>query len=418
MQSLLLEAGFDGISSVAPPEGISITSETEYQAFEVPEGADPDGGDCTPKELEICCDAEKLKQNNIDQLLICMAMGCGRDLCPTARPSAQPSSSPSESQNPSSVPSRQPSSSQQPSGSPSTSPSGSPSLEPSVSESPTEVYHPSSLPSTSIVPSAVPTSSPILPLYFEGIVELADTDISALSQEESDLFTELFENAIESFANSTSDDVLESTATVTSISTSAATSRRGLQNTNAVDVMINYLLDVSTTCEPGCPDNGEGIRQSIDDSLGSSIEESLVETMQGHSTAIDSALSLSTATAFTDSDALSTSGGTSLPMTGGPSLPMTGGPSLPMNIVSSASISPDYSSDYYPDWIGNSGTCLNDGKAPLYMMNNREWLESNLQDCCSRYFNYDLSTCLGGFGEVSATGRWFPDWYGLYCMSL
>ena len=157
-------------------------------------------------------------------------------------------------------------------------------------------------------------------------------------------------------------------------------------------------MDVSTTCESGCPDNGEGIWQSIDDSLGSSIEESLVETMQGHSTAIDSALSLSTATAFAGSDVLSTSGGTS----------------LPMNIVSSASVSPDY----YPDWIGNSGTCLNDGKAPLYMMNNREWLESNLQDCCSRYFNYDLSTCLGGFGEVSATGRWFPDWYGLYCMSL
>lgn len=404
LQSLLLEVGFDDVSSVSPPEGISITSETEYQAFEVPEGADPDGGDCTPKELEICCDAEKLKQYNIDQLLICMAMGCGRDLCPTARPSAQPSSLPSESQKPSSVPSQQPSSSQQPSGSPSTSPSESPSLEPSVSETPTEFYQPSSLPSTSIAPSAVPTLSPILPLHFDGVVEFSDTDLSALSQEENDLFTELFEDAIESFANSTSDDVFESTATVTSILPKTAISRRKLQNSNGDDgIVINYSLDVSTNCESGCPDNGEGIRQSIEDSLGSSIEESLVETMQGHSTSIDNALRLSTATAFAESNELSTSAGTSLPMS--TTTTVTTGTSLPMN-----GVSPDHSSDYYPDWIGNSGTCLNDGEAPLYMMNNREWLESSLHDCCYRYFNYDMSTCLGGFGEVSATGRWFPDW--------
>ena len=43
LQTLLLEAGFEDVSSVSPPEGITITSESEYQAFEIADGVDPYG---------------------------------------------------------------------------------------------------------------------------------------------------------------------------------------------------------------------------------------------------------------------------------------------------------------------------------------------------------------------------------------
>ena len=326
------------------------------------------------------------------------------------------------------MPSQQPSNSQRPSSGPSLIPSEAPSLEPSQSAAPSEANQPSSSPSISFEPSAVPTGSPVLSLHLEGAVELSDTDLSTLTQEETALFVELFEGAIESFANSASDDVIESTATVTSIEGIGDRRRRNLQGSDEDLVTINYSLDVATTCTSGCLDNGDATKLAVDGSVSDGIEDALVDEILDASTSdqVNNALSLTTAFAASieaeespsTADEESDNGPTietEQEQDEAPSASVAESDNgLSIETQEQVEISINESTDtalaaeFYPDWIGHSGTCRNDGNAPLYMTLNQGWIESSLQDCCSRHFKFDMASCLGDSADVF--DRWFPDW--------
>ncbi|KAL3802045.1 hypothetical protein HJC23_010801 [Cyclotella cryptica] len=63
---------------------------------------------------------------------------------------------------------------------------------------------------------------------------------------------------------------------------------------------------------------------------------------------------------------------------------------------------------YYPDWDGGSGTCLQDGQAPLYMQKNPlYWMYANLEECCDRYFGgWNKNKCMNQQGS----GLWYVNY--------
>ena len=62
---------------------------------------------------------------------------------------------------------------------------------------------------------------------------------------------------------------------------------------------------------------------------------------------------------------------------------------------------------YYPDWVGGSGTCLQDDQPPLYMqMNPSYWMYNSLEDCCDRYFaGWNKNKCMNQQGS----GLWYAN---------
>ena len=45
------------------------------------------------------------------------------------------------------------------------------------------------------------------------------------------------------------------------------------------------------------------------------------------------------------------------------------------------------SSLYYPDWLGTSDICVNDGNEPAYMSQNPiMWMHSTLEACCEQNY--------------------------------
>lgn len=91
--------------------------------------------------------------------------------------------------------------------------------------------------------------------------------------------------------------------------------------------------------------------------------------------------------------------------------------------ISSASSNSDFLSDvgdaipttatFYPDWDGNSGTCINDDNAPRYQkLNPSEWIYDNLEACCDRYYSgYEKAKCMNKQGS----GLWAVDWINGRC---
>ena len=62
---------------------------------------------------------------------------------------------------------------------------------------------------------------------------------------------------------------------------------------------------------------------------------------------------------------------------------------------------------FYPDWEGDSGTCLQDGAEPTYMTNDPTlWLSDSLVDCCLRFYQWDTNSCLN---VGSGSGLWYVD---------
>ena len=52
-----------------------------------------------------------------------------------------------------------------------------------------------------------------------------------------------------------------------------------------------------------------------------------------------------------------------------------------------SAVLPNAGQVFYPDWDGQTGTCLSDGNQPLYMKENKEeWLYDSLEECCERYY--------------------------------
>lgn len=70
---------------------------------------------------------------------------------------------------------------------------------------------------------------------------------------------------------------------------------------------------------------------------------------------------------------------------------------------------------YYPDWLGDD-TCVNDGSAPDYMVNNPDmWLHDTLESCCSKNYSWKLAECNNGGtapSSGSGSGMYYPDWAG------
>ena len=70
---------------------------------------------------------------------------------------------------------------------------------------------------------------------------------------------------------------------------------------------------------------------------------------------------------------------------------------------------------WYPDWLGGSGACIDDTNVPEYMLQNRAaWLFSNKEACCTRYYPWAVSSCMGGdvIQGVDTSLVWYPDWLG------
>jgi hypothetical protein len=68
---------------------------------------------------------------------------------------------------------------------------------------------------------------------------------------------------------------------------------------------------------------------------------------------------------------------------------------------------------WYADWSSGTETCVNDGNAPDYMVDNESlWLYTNRDDCCARFFSYDLDNCKGISSSSSGSGKYYPDWEG------
>lgn len=72
-------------------------------------------------------------------------------------------------------------------------------------------------------------------------------------------------------------------------------------------------------------------------------------------------------------------------------------------------------SRWYPTW-GNTGEyCQNDGNEPRYMrLNPGQWIESSLNECCNRYYDWAYSECM----DIAATGssRWFVNHQSSTCV--
>ena len=62
---------------------------------------------------------------------------------------------------------------------------------------------------------------------------------------------------------------------------------------------------------------------------------------------------------------------------------------------------------YYPDWTGDNEACLNDRNEPQYMVQNPSiWMFSTLDECCEKYYSYNLATCTGASASTGTTKFW------------
>ena len=77
---------------------------------------------------------------------------------------------------------------------------------------------------------------------------------------------------------------------------------------------------------------------------------------------------------------------------------------------------------YYPSWKTGEKTCKNDGNAPEYMTG-QGYFHETLEECCQRYYHYDIATCMGSNLNVADIEGFYPVWsdntgeYKIQCMS-
>ncbi|KAL7471237.1 hypothetical protein ACHAXS_011542 [Conticribra weissflogii] len=73
---------------------------------------------------------------------------------------------------------------------------------------------------------------------------------------------------------------------------------------------------------------------------------------------------------------------------------------------------------WYPDWTGGSGTCLNDGNHP-YSMEISGIIEPTIEDCCSRYYSSRVQDCIidGGGTAPTGSGKFYVNYEQQRCDS-
>lgn len=67
-----------------------------------------------------------------------------------------------------------------------------------------------------------------------------------------------------------------------------------------------------------------------------------------------------------------------------------------------------YLSNWFPDWVGRSGTCKNDGSYPRYMAIMGSYFENSLDSCCKKYYDWDYPKCAGNSGTLP--NGYYPNW--------
>ena len=68
---------------------------------------------------------------------------------------------------------------------------------------------------------------------------------------------------------------------------------------------------------------------------------------------------------------------------------------------------------FYPDWDYQSGTCLEDGNEPVYMAIDESYLLSSLEECCARYYPWDMNGCM----NLKGSGLWYADVLNGVCVT-
>lgn len=68
--------------------------------------------------------------------------------------------------------------------------------------------------------------------------------------------------------------------------------------------------------------------------------------------------------------------------------------------------------NWYPDWEGGSGTCKNNGNAPVIMQEHSGYCTTSKNECCARYYTGDAKThCEAGTAQdTEGTLKWYVKW--------
>eukprot|EP00956_Cyclotella_meneghiniana_P034517 scaffold105721_cov73-Cyclotella_meneghiniana.AAC.1 len=292
------------------------------------------------------------------------------DMKPSSQPSSQPSSMPSTTLSPSfpTEASEAPSVSSSPSSTPSASPSNSPtlSMEPTSLPSAFPPSEPSNVPSSTpsnsptIHPTKSPTMSPTsMPSLMPSTVEETVTIFGSLSSNQNICklsgtqlagFVEATVRTIRKFACPDPTD----TECFAKIISACARSRRELRQLQSSPWQIEYAVTQVFNCQVATCDSPADIASvsSISGAVASSMANSI---SSGSFLAV-----LSTNILLTPG--LDASLATCMSVWGMTEEPVT---------AVSAQLG---TGRFYPDWNYGSGTCLEDGNEPIFMMNNPSWI--------------------------------------------
>ena len=146
------------------------------------------------------------------------------------------------------------------------------------------------------------------------------------------------------------------------------------------DVKVEYVVEIESPCnDASCLDAKDvavAINNQVTEQLTNAVEDgSLIETIAEATSDIAEVIETVTATIEVSPVELSV---------------------------------PSIFTKWYPEWHGKSNTCLNDGRAPLYMQRDGGYYESSLDACCEKHFSWDSSTCSGNSGNVPI--GFYPNW--------
>jgi len=262
--------------------------------------------------------------------------------------------------------------------SPTTSPTKAPSQSPTPPPSTSPTLSPSSLPSLqpSIVEEIVRTSGSLS----------VNSDICGFNEDQLAAFIEAALTSIQDIACVTTSCIAEilSACGNSSARRNRSLSSRGLQNTEAwqvaYEVTETFICRVASCNSEQDTAAASSIVDSITDSLTTSIESgSFVSVLSSNIMSAPSSLDASITTCL-----------------------------VAWGVVDEPTMEvaqPEGTGIYYPDWVGESATCLQDGQQPLHMdLDPSLWLYDSLEGCCDRYFSgWNKNKCMNKRGS----GLWY-----------
>jgi len=160
------------------------------------------------------------------------------------------------------------------------------------------------------------------------------------------------------------------------------TRRRGLRTSRRLeDFVLEFTVEIDAICDDSACTNADDISDEIYNDIKANLQASIAD-----------------GSLLSDLQAQSS----------GPASTLLGTATVSVgDFTVIVFITPLASTDFYPDWTGNTQTCSNDGNAPLYMKLNGGYFENTLLKCCTRWFSWDINQC---FGEEPDVSGFYPDW--------